>query len=41
MLNSSKVKAKAQSLGFTGCGIAPAENFVELRFLKDWIRRGF
>lgn len=41
MLNSSKVKAKAQSLGFTACGIAPAENFVELRFLKDWIRRGF
>lgn len=41
MLNSSKVKAKAQSLGFTACGIAPAENFVELRFLKDWIQRGF
>ena len=41
MLNSSKVKAKAQALGFTACGIAPAENFVELRFLKDWIQRGF
>jgi epoxyqueuosine reductase len=40
MLDAAAVKARARELGFDVCGIAPAENFPELRFLREWLARG-
>ena len=39
MVTSSQIKAKAAEFGFDLCGIAPAESFPELSFLKEWIAR--
>lgn len=41
MLSSPQIKAKARELGFDVCGIAPASDYPELRFLPDWIARGY
>ena len=41
MLTSGRIKARAQSLGFALCGVAPASAFPELRFLREWIDRGY
>jgi epoxyqueuosine reductase len=41
MLTSADVKRKAVDLGFDACGIAPAGDFPELRFFRDWIDRGY
>ena len=41
MLSSASVKAHARGLGFDACGVAPAEGFPELRFLRDWLSRGY
>ena len=40
-LTASHVKAEAASLGFDLCGIAPADSFPELRFLRDWLGLGY
>jgi len=40
-LNSSRLKAIAADLGFDLCGIAPADSFPELSFLKEWLDRGY
>ena len=41
MLTSSRVHAKATELGFDLCGVASAEAFPELRFLRDWLDHGY
>ena len=40
-VTSADVKDRAAALGFDLCGIAPAADFVELRFLYEWLDRGF
>ena len=40
-LAAERVKAPARSLGFSLCGIAPAGAFPELRFLREWLDRGY
>jgi epoxyqueuosine reductase len=41
VLTADAVKARARDLGFHLCGIAPAEPQPELRFLEQWLGRGF
>lgn len=41
MISASSIKAKAADLGFSACGIAPAIGHAELRFLPEWIERGY
>ena len=41
MLTTDDVKTFAREAGFDLCGIAPAEAFPELRFLDDWLARGY
>jgi epoxyqueuosine reductase len=41
MLTSVEIKAHADFLAFELCGIAPAGNFPELRFFREWLDRGF
>ena len=41
MLSTAAIKQYAAELGFDLCGIAPAEAFPELGFLKDWLARGY
>jgi epoxyqueuosine reductase len=41
VLTSDAVKAKAIEFGFDLCGVAPAESFPELRFLDEWLTRGY
>ena len=40
-LNASAIKARARELGFDLCGIAPASDLPELKFLRDWLDRGY
>jgi epoxyqueuosine reductase len=40
-LSSSRIKDKARDLGFDLCGIAPADSFPELAFLREWLERGY
>jgi epoxyqueuosine reductase len=40
-LNSASIKARALELGFDLCGIAPAADFLELHFLREWLDRGY
>jgi epoxyqueuosine reductase len=37
VLTSSAIKTRAHDLGFDLCGVAPAADFDELRFLDTWI----
>jgi epoxyqueuosine reductase len=40
-LTSAAIKTRARELGFDLCGIAPAEDFQELQFLREWLARGY
>jgi epoxyqueuosine reductase len=40
-MTSSEIKAHARSLGFDACGIAPAADHPELRFMREWLDRGY
>jgi epoxyqueuosine reductase len=40
-ITSADVKREAAAAGFDLCGIAPAANHVELRFLREWLDRGY
>ncbi len=40
-LTSVAVKSRARELGFELCGVAPADAFPELSFLKEWIAKGY
>jgi epoxyqueuosine reductase len=40
-LTADQIKAKALSLGFDICGIAPAASHPELAFFRDWLDRGY
>jgi epoxyqueuosine reductase len=40
-LSSADIKREAAALGFDLCGIAPATDHVELRFLREWLDRGY
>jgi epoxyqueuosine reductase len=41
VLTAGAVKSRAEELGFDLCGIAPADNFPELKFLEEWLARGY
>ncbi len=41
MITAEEIKAKARALGFDACGIAPADDLPELRFLPRWLERGY
>ncbi len=41
VLTATDIKTKARELGFDACGIAPAAAHPELRFLSEWIARGY
>jgi epoxyqueuosine reductase len=40
-MTSADIKARARSLGFDACGIAPAADHPELRFYREWLDRGY
>jgi epoxyqueuosine reductase len=40
-LSSLAVKAQARQVGFDACGIAPVGALPELRFLSEWLARGY
>jgi epoxyqueuosine reductase len=41
VLTASAIKLKAYELGFNLCGVAAADTFPELRFLQEWLDRGY
>jgi epoxyqueuosine reductase len=41
MLTSDAIKTRARELGFDLCGVAPARDFPELKFLPEWLARGY
>jgi epoxyqueuosine reductase len=41
MLTSDAIKSQARALGFDACGIAPAADHDELRFLREWLDLGY
>jgi epoxyqueuosine reductase len=40
-ISSAGIKREAAAAGFDLCGIAPAADHVELRYLRDWLDRGY
>jgi epoxyqueuosine reductase len=40
-MQSIDIKRRARELGFDACGIAPAVAHPELRFLREWLDRGY
>ena len=40
-LTAARIKATALELGFDLCGIAPAADYPELQFFREWIDRGY
>jgi len=40
-MTASEIKLKARALGFDACGIAAAADYPELRFLREWLDRGY
>jgi epoxyqueuosine reductase len=41
MLTSAAIKNRARELGFDACGVAPASDLPELRYLATWIAQGY
>jgi epoxyqueuosine reductase len=41
MLTPSAIKSAARDFGFDACGIAPAGDFPELKFFREWLARGY
>lgn len=41
MLTATAIKTRALDLGFDLCGVAPAGDFPELGFLREWLARGY
>jgi epoxyqueuosine reductase len=37
----ASIKHQARELGFDLCGVAPADSFSELSFLREWVDRGY
>ncbi|HET9830242.1 MAG TPA: tRNA epoxyqueuosine(34) reductase QueG [Vicinamibacterales bacterium] len=40
-VTAAAIKSKAVELGFDLCGIAPASDYPELKFFREWIDRGY
>jgi epoxyqueuosine reductase len=40
-VTSEAIRDKARAIGFDLCGVAPAESFPELSFLREWLDRGY
>jgi epoxyqueuosine reductase len=40
-LSAGSIKQQARELGFDACGIAPAADLPELRFLGEWLGKGY
>jgi len=40
-LTAADIKAKATELGFDLCGVAPAGDHPELKFFREWLKRGY
>ena len=40
-LTSSRIKERARALGFDLCGVAAADSFPELSFLREWLDQGY
>ena len=40
-ISSAAVKREAAAAGFDLCGVAPAADHVELRYLREWLDRGY
>jgi epoxyqueuosine reductase len=40
-VDARAIKRKASELGFDRCGIAPAGDFPELKFFREWLDRGY
>ena len=41
IMNAADIKREAAACGFDLCGIAPAADFPELHFLREWLDRGY
>jgi epoxyqueuosine reductase len=41
MLTANAIKQAARDFGFDACGIAPADDFPELKFFREWLSRGY
>jgi epoxyqueuosine reductase len=40
-MTSAELKDHARALGFDACGVAPAADLPELKFLDEWLDRGY